>query len=335
RHGELEWAHLQRSLADGEVDRLALRVRRAGEPREVLAGHGEVAGGGAGQVDLRPRAEAELARPGLDQRRLPRGIGAPDPGAEPVEPRVARLLERGRQGHRLVGAALDVVERVVAESERARAGLGGARRDDPGGERGFGDDGPERRAGRVDAADRPVHRRGRIRLLVQMCEVGRAVGRELLVEGRIAHERLDRARPGVDCHSRCAGWVVAEGTRLRDSVCESVLRGLLETHVDRELQGRRLLLAWHSEWAGDAAERVHGDLRLHEALVEKGVVLRLDAARTDDLARLRALVRAGLQLLRVELAEQADELAAEGALRVVPGVLDPHLEAGVLPTSLL
>ena len=53
---ELEGTDLERALADGEVDRLALRVRRAGQPLEVRAGHREISGGGAGQVDRRPRA---------------------------------------------------------------------------------------------------------------------------------------------------------------------------------------------------------------------------------------------------------------------------------------
>src|SRR6185437_8052888 len=51
RDGELQRADLQRALADREVDRLALGVRRAGVPLEVPAGHREVARRGTGEVD--------------------------------------------------------------------------------------------------------------------------------------------------------------------------------------------------------------------------------------------------------------------------------------------
>ena len=60
------------------------------------------------------------------------------------------------------------------------------------------------------------------------------------------------------------------------------------------------------------------DLRLHEARVEQPVVSRLDAALADDLAGLRRFVRMGLQLALADLAEQAEELGAEGALRIAP-----------------
>ena len=86
----------------------------------------------------------------------------------------------------------------------------------------------------------------------------------------------------------------------------------------------------HAERAGDLAERVDGDLRLHEARVEQRVVRRLDAALADDLARLRVLVGVGLELLLADLAEQAEELAAEGAERIAPRRLAPTLKPGKL-----
>ena len=70
-----------------------------------------------------------------------------------------------------------------------------------------------------------------------------------------------------------------------------------------------------------------GTFACDEALVEERVVRGLDAALADDLARLCVLVCVGLELLRVDLPEQAEELAAEGALRIVPAVLDADLEA--------
>src|SRR5439155_18898444 len=127
---------------------------------------------------------------------------------------------------------------------------------------------------------------------------------------------LDRSGPRVDRHGGGSRWVVTEQPRLLDPVLERTRRRFLETGVDRELQLRRLLLGWHAEGAGDAAQGVDRDFRLHEACVEQRVVRCLDAALADELARLRALVRAGLQLGLADLAEQAEELAAERALRV-------------------
>src|SRR5215472_2515441 len=93
--------------------------------------------------------------------------------------------------------------------------------------------------------------------------------------------------------------------RLRHPVEQRVLRCLLQACIDRELQGRRLLLRRYAEGAGDAAERVNRDLRLDEARVEQRVVRRLDAALADHLARLPVLVRVRLQLRRADLTEQA------------------------------
>ena len=65
------------------------------------------------------------------------------------------------------------------------------------------------------------------------------------------------------------------------------------------------------------------------------VVRRLDAALTDDLARLGVRVGVGLELRLADLAEQPEELAAEGALRVAPRRLPLDLEAGKLGGTLL
>src|SRR5262249_3994982 len=136
------------------------------------------------------------------------------------------------------------------------------------------------------------------------------------VERWVADDRLDRARPGIDRDGGRTGGGGAVEACLPHPVDQRVLRGPLKARVDRELQRRRLLLGRHTERAGDAAERVDRDLGLHEPRVQQRVVRRLDAALTDDLAGFRILVRVGLELALADLAEEAEELAAEGALRI-------------------
>ena len=65
--------------------------------------------------------------------------------------------------------------------------------------------------------------------------------------------------------------------------------------------------------------------------VEERVVHRLDAALADDLAGLAVLVRMGLQLALADLAEQAEELGAERALRVAPLTPPSTLKPGNAP----
>src|SRR5436853_6581166 len=122
--------------------------------------------------------------------------------------------------------------------------------------------------------------------------------------------------------------------RLLHPVHERVLRSPLQARVDRELQGRRLLLSRYAESSGDAAQGVDRDLRLDEPLVQERVVRGLYAALADGLARLRVLVRTGLELVGVHLAEQAEELAAEGALWVATSRLALDLEARKLVAPL-
>src|SRR4051795_3990376 len=61
----------------------------------------------------------------------------------------------------------------------------------------------------------------------------------------------------------------------------------------------------------DAAARVDGYATARQAAVEHVVVRRLDAGLADDLAWPRARVAALVQLARVDLAEQPEELAPE------------------------
>ena len=69
-------------------------------------------------------------------------------------------------------------------------------------------------------------------------------------------------------------------------------------------------------------------------LIKDVVVCRLDAALANDLAGLRILVGVGLELALADLAEEAEELAAECALRIAPRRLpldlEPREEAGPL-----
>src|SRR5581483_3506564 len=185
----------------------------------------------------------------------------------------------------------------------------------------------ERRARRIGAADGAVERRRARRIAIELREVLRVVRGELLAEGRVARDRLDRARVRVHRDRRAAGRVVAGRPGVRHPVLDGLDRGALETGVDGELQRRRLLLRRDPERAGDPPERVDGDLRLHEAVVEDRVVRRLDAALPDDLAGLGYLVRVRLELVRRDLAEQSEELAAEGPERIAPRRLDLDLEA--------
>ena len=116
RDGELQRAHLERALADGEVDRLAFRPWEPPALEEPLRRRDE-ARRGAGDVDRRRRAETEPPRPVLDEHSLPARIGAVDAVAEAIEPRVARLRERCVQRHARVDACFDVVEDEAAEIE--------------------------------------------------------------------------------------------------------------------------------------------------------------------------------------------------------------------------
>ena len=62
--------------------------------------------------------------------------------------------------------------------------------------------------------------------------------------------------------------------------------------------------------------RVDAEARAHEARAEERVVRRLDAGLADDLSRLRVRVARRCELALAHLAEQAEELRAERALRI-------------------
>ena len=62
-----------------------------------------------------------------------------------------------------------------------------------------------------------------MRLLVQPREVARVVGCELLVEGRVADDRLDRTGPGVDRHRGGTGRRIAVEARLLHPVQQGVI----------------------------------------------------------------------------------------------------------------
>ncbi len=66
-----------------------------------------------------------------------------------------------------------------------------------------------------------------------------------------------------------------------------------------------------------------------QAGIENRVVRRLDAGLADDCAGARVLVQRRVELLLADLAEQAEELAAERALRIAACRLLRNLEAGV------
>ena len=104
--------------------------------------------------------------------------------------------------------------------------------------------------------------------------------------------------------------------------------GALEPRVDRELQRRQRLALRHLERADDAAERVDARRARDEAGVQERVVRRLDAGLADDLAGARVRVALRAELRRADLAEQAEELAAEGALRIAARRDGPTLKPG-------
>src|SRR5207244_2643831 len=85
-----------------------------------------------------------------------------------------------------------------------------------------------------------------------------------------------------------------------------------------------------TERPDDPAGRVDAQARAAEAAVQEPVVRRLDARLADQLAGLRAPVAVRPDLVRLDLAEQAEELAAEPALRVAPHGqrLDPQARVG-------
>ena len=209
--------------------------------------------------------------------------------AEPVEPRVARLRERGRQRHVLEDARLDVVEREAADRERAAAELRRRRRDDALGERRLGDDRLERRAGRIDALRRLVQE-PRIRPLV-------------LVEAREVLRVAARRRPGCTSDSsRARGRRPSSGSSRRQrrrsrrsgrSACASAMPSRTALSAARCRRASIVSCSVGSECSvprcelpDDAAHRVDAHARAIEAAVQEAVVLRLDAGDADRLARL-------------------------------------------------
>ena len=230
-------------------------------------------------------AEAEPLRPVLD------ALAAADEElvAEPVEPRVARLRERGRQRHARVDAGLDVLERVAADRERAAAKLRRRRRDDPFGERGLRDDRLERRAGRIHALRRLVQQaRIRAAVLVEAREVLRVVrGRDLVVR-RVARERVHGAGPRVHDDGRrrhCASeWPFARASAMPSRTALSAARwiraSIVSCSVGSDLPVAR---AGAGRRRGPSSRRAGARGRSRRSGTCR---TRLDAGDADRLARL-------------------------------------------------
>ena len=296
------------------------------------------------ELDPRRLAEAEPARPLLERRRGQ----VVERLAEPVEVRVARPRERDRHRDRRVRVRVPVVELVedtvladVRVRRRARAGV--VRQDDVLLERCDRGHGLERRARRIDAGERAVETRvvvalGRALLDERAQAPGvRLADEDARVERRVRREREHLAVPGVERDDRAAVRVPAAAGALRvardlDPVLERALRRVLEADVDRQ----RHVVAVHRllqllEVAARLPERVDEQTleprRPAQVAVERG----LDARLADLVPRHEPGVRALVELLLRHLADVAEDVRAERAVRVVANVALDELHPRELP----
>ena len=114
-----------------------------------------------------------------------------------------------------------------------------------------------------------------------------------------------------------------------DPVLHAGDRGPLDPGVDRQPECRQRLVLRHLERARDAAERIDAHVRGHEAGIEQRVVRRLDPGLADELARACVHVSLRADLGLADLAEQAEELASEVALRIEARGNGPDLQARI------
>src|SRR5713226_2102312 len=102
-----------------------------------------------------------------------------------------------------------------------------------------------------------------------------------------------------------------------DPVLHGLRRGALDSRVDRQLQrGESVQVTEPLERAGDPPHRVDPHVCTCEARIEQLVVDRLDTGLPDDDAWAGVLVAWQAELGLAHLAEHAEELATERALRI-------------------
>ena len=204
------------------------------------------------------------------------------------------------------------------------------------GERGHG---LEDRARRIRAEGRAVERRvvlqrGRLRRQPLIGELPHrdAAGEHRRLVRRRRREREDRAVRRVEGDDRAAvRRPLAVAVREADSVLERLLGGLLELQVEREAQRvPRLRQRRGDHGAARVVGRVHVQPLGAGDAAQVRVVARLDAGLADLVAGLVALLRLALQLARGDLADVAEHLRGERAIRVVPDVAPFDGHAGKL-----
>ena len=294
--GLLERRREQIALPDRHLDvvaRLPQRVdRRVGAVDEgwVMGLPMRVrdnAADGAGNVDRRHGAVAELSDPFLEDVR-PLLVAVVELIPKAIEERVARDLERLREADdRVLGPPVEefVVALVVRRLEERRAGPRRAGPDDARHPRRDRGDRLERRAGRIRAGERLVDL-GKERVLgiedMALALVGRHPYRGLV--RRIGGHRVDRAGLGVHGDDRAVvGVVLAVGVGGLHPAVEGALRDVLEVGVEGEPHARpRDRLADEIRRSHRLARRVEHLRRLAVRAAQPAVVALLDAGLAGD-----------------------------------------------------
>ncbi len=283
----------------------------------------------ARQVDARRLAQPEAVGHLLQRLAFERVEVA----AERVEEDVRGDLDRARQAERPVDLLARVAERLLrgADLDAARVVDRRARRDDPLAEGGEGRDRLERRAGRIQAADRAVEpRRAGVRP-EQLLEalLGDRAREDRRVVRRVRAHREDLAVARVERDER-ARRARARGDRL----VEDGLAGALEVEVERRAQGAARDRVALLRRALRPPERVDRDALGAVDAPQVAVVGALDALLADDRALADAAEARELELARADLADGALELGAEVAVRVAAQVDLLDVDAGVLGAAL-
>src|SRR5581483_2300902 len=299
--------------------------------RLLPGGRRRQAGDLAGQLDTGQFAEAELLGPLGDPLAAEAGpFAARLAAAERVEVGVARVGERRdhvlRPVRRPAGAA-----GAVRQADAAAAVDDGVRLHDAGLQRGQRRDHLEARAGRPGRRDAAVqHRtvfvRHQSRKLVL---ADRQQKKTVVVQGQV-HHREDLAGVRVERDRR-------GDLELVELLRQDPVDLALQRQVDRELDVAPGPWGVEGDDADLASGRVDLGLLLARYAAQLGLERRLDAVLADAVERRVRAVRAarGFELVLGDLAQVAEDVAGEGAIRVLPQRLGRDDHAGQLEVALL
>ena len=274
------------------------------------------AGGGVRDVDAGLTPQPVLERPVLDLAAVAAGGGVK---TQVVEVDVRGDLERGAHVDRAVGGAARVVECDPPDVKRAGVVEDRARRDQVVFEGGGRGDRLERRPGRVATLVGAVDQ-GVAGLVAERVVLGFGVGLrvERRVIGRVGAHAEDRA--GVDVHRHeGAGQSLGAQRRLADG---------LQARIEGQSQVVARLRRLAAELAPRAAQGVHLDPLAPGGAAQVLVIGVLDSRLADDVSRLQGPVGGPAELMRADLADEAEDVRGERTVLVLADVGALDADAG-------